>query len=152
MEIERGEEILHEYVIHWIRREFAHHYFYKSDILYRFIKEYENNLNRDDLKKQYEYVTNDFSKSSIIRCIRQFIKNKGSITVNGNHLFLMDSHTSIDLHVFEKQIYLKCENLIDAEELLFPALRTLQPYLFITGVNLDNYGWMDSPWSVQRIL
>src|SRR5699024_12790760 len=108
-----------EFIRVLFRSEFAQHYLYKSDILYRIIKEYENNLNRDDLKKQYEYVTNDFSKSSIIRCIRQFIKNKGSITVNGNHLFLMDSHTSIDLHVFDKQIYLKCENLIDAEELLF---------------------------------
>src|SRR5699024_899022 len=139
MEIERGEEILHEYVIHWIRREFAHHYFYKSDILYRFIKEYENNLNRDDLKKQYEYVTNDFSKSSHVRCYRHVIKHKRSCTLNGNLLFLMDSHRSIDLHVFEKQIYLQCEILMGSQELLFPALRTLQSYFFITGVRLYNY-------------
>ncbi|WP_158701740.1 sporulation inhibitor of replication protein SirA [Lentibacillus sp. Marseille-P4043] len=131
------------YSIYWIKEEFAYRYFHKSGILYRFLKEYQTNTERTDLKNQFNYITKSFPAASLLTHIKNHLQTRKNIMVNGKYIemFTNDSHY-ITLHIQEKQINFRCEMLHDAEKLLFPALRSFHPCLFIVGNDLDNYGWI----------
>lgn len=122
----------------WIKKEFAHHYFYKSDILYRFLKLYQNNKDREDLSTQYHYITNNFPERTLISHLHrinvQKEHNQFEINKNGQY---------VNLHIEKKYLSFSCKNLIDAEELLFPTLRLFQPLLFIMSkTDMEDYGWI----------
>ncbi|MGP4107077.1 sporulation inhibitor of replication protein SirA [Virgibacillus sp. L01] len=133
---------MNHYSIYWIKEEFAHHFFHSSDVLYRFIKEYQKNKNREDLKRQYEYITMNFPKSSLISHITDNHPISSCLRAEGDRLNIYNDIQYISLHIQKKKINFRSEMIHDAEELLFPALRLFQPYLFIVGNDLNNYGWI----------
>jgi hypothetical protein len=139
------------YSIYWIRKEFAYRYYYKSGILYRFLKEYQHNLNSTELKDQYNFITNTFPAASLITHIKNTLQHRLNLTINDKHLEIFNDHAqAISLHIHEKHINFRCEMLHDAENMLFPTLRSFHPFLFIVGNDLDNYGWI-SPVSKERV-
>lgn len=131
-----------EYKVYWIKEEFARHYYYKSDILYRFIQEYHAKQARHDLVSQFHFITESFPKDSIkSQLIRQPL-NTLNLLGKDNHVEIGNSHNYISLHIAEKQIKFRCETLQDAETLLFPTLRRLHTYLFIVDSSYENFGWI----------
>lgn len=140
---------MNEYTGFWIKEEFAYHYFHKSDILYRFIRDYQQDKNRNDLAMQYYYITNSFSKSSLISHIKRYRQHRTNIETVGDQLKIHKNMQAMSLHIHEKHLKFRCETLHDAEDLLFPALRLFHPFLFIIENNLENYGWI-SPITMNR--
>ncbi|PAV29375.1 hypothetical protein CIL05_10925 [Virgibacillus profundi] len=134
---------MYTYSVYWINEEVAKHYFHKSDILYRFLRDYQNNPDRIDLITQFEYITNSFSEKKLVTHFKkQYREQKVLIKINSPRIEIYKDTTSISLHISEKQLEFRCKTLQDAEEILFPILRKFQPILFITGINIDNYGWI----------
>jgi len=133
---------LNEYSVFWIKQEFALHYFHKSGILYRFIKSYQENLNRQGLSEQFHYITNDFPIDHLIRHFQNNLKIDINIKVTDNEVELSREGHFITLYIYDKNIVFYCETLHEAESLLFPLLRSFHPYLFIAGNNIQNYGWI----------
>jgi hypothetical protein len=131
-----------EYKIYWIKEEFARHYYYKSDILYRFLREYHNKQSRNDLVTQFNFVTECFPKDSLISQLIRQPKNTFNKKRISSEIEIGNIHNFIALHIDEKQIKFRCETLQDAESLLFPTLRGLHPYLFIIDDHYENFGWI----------
>lgn len=131
-----------EYTIFWVIDEIADHYFHKSDFLYRFFKEFENNHDRNDLKIQYDYITNDFPEKTLISHMKNYYKKSPLLQIKGPQVEIYTNKQYIALHIDEKHLRFRCETLQDAEELLFPVLRQFQLSLFIIGNNIQNYGWI----------
>ncbi|WP_085992112.1 sporulation inhibitor of replication protein SirA [Oceanobacillus senegalensis] len=140
---------MYMYSIYWIREEIANHYFHKSDILYRFFKEYENTPRRSDLKNQYNFITHFFHIDSLMTHIKNHLKKHMKVHTNGTYMEIYSGKQYISLHISEKQIKFRCESLQDAEELLFPILRLYQPYMFVVGDSYRNFGWI-SPVKMPR--
>ncbi|WP_010093265.1 sporulation inhibitor of replication protein SirA [Ornithinibacillus scapharcae] len=131
-----------EYRVYWIKEEFARHYYYKSDILYRFIQEFHDKQSRPDLVSQFHFITESFPKDSIrSQLVRQPMNTLKKKSID-NHFEIGNSHNYISLHIAEKQIKFRCETLQDAESLLFPTLRRLHTYLFIVDSDYENFGWI----------
>ncbi|WP_164668899.1 sporulation inhibitor of replication protein SirA [Virgibacillus doumboii] len=143
---------MNHYSIYWIKEEFAHYFFHKSDVLYRFIKDYENDKSREDLKKQFEYITMNFQKDSLIAHLNDNYSETTNLKAKEDCLQIYKDMKYISLHIHNKHLNFHSEMLQDAEDLLFPALRQFQPYLFIVGNNLHNYGWISpvSPGKKDR--
>ncbi|MFD1850288.1 sporulation inhibitor of replication protein SirA [Oceanobacillus bengalensis] len=133
---------MYEYSIYWIREEIASHYFHKSDILYRFFGEYQDNSNRIDLRKQYLYITNRFSKNTMISHISMHLKDNVNFHMKGSSMEIYTDRQYISLHISEKQLKFRSGSLQDAEEILFPVLRIFQPFLFVIGNTDEKYGWI----------
>ncbi len=131
-----------------MKENVANHFYYKSDILYRFLKEYQFNSNRTDLIKQYHYITNTFPVDSLINNIVDHHQN-AQINRRDNYIEISMNGHFISLHIFEKHIKFRCEVLHEAEVLLFPILRLFHPYLFIISNDLEDYGWI-SPVKNER--
>lgn len=131
-----------EYNVFWIKEEFAYHYFYKSDILYRFIKSYQNNKSRQDLSSQYNYITNVFPKNTLVSHLHQ--DKQIQIAMKDYQLKIYNKERHIYLQIEEKYLTFYCHSLHDAEELLFPSLRLFHPLLFVVGTYVEDYGWITS--------
>jgi hypothetical protein len=131
-----------EYKIYWIKEEFARHYYYKSDILYRFLREFHSQKYRVDLVSQFDFITESFPKDSLTLQLLRKPQNKLQNEKNIDIVDIKDKHSLISLHIEEKQIKFRCETLQDAETLLFPSLRQFHPFLFIIDDDYENYGWI----------
>lgn len=133
---------MNEYTIFWVIDEIADHYFHKSDYLYRFFKDFQNNKERNDLKIQYDYMTNNFPEETLISHMERYNENGSMLQIKGPQVEIYKKTQYIALHISKKHLKFCCETLQDAEELLFPVLRQFQLSLFIIGENTHNYGWI----------
>lgn len=141
--VSRGGVLVNKYSIFWIKEEVAQRYFYKSDILYRFLKSYQSNKGRQDLSKQYNYITHNFPEEALIEHIK---KNNHSISIktlsDKQKMTLYKNNQYILLYVYDSHLTFLSKSLHEAEYLLFPILRTFHPLLFIMSHTHINYGWI----------
>ncbi|MEN2766351.1 sporulation inhibitor of replication protein SirA [Ornithinibacillus xuwenensis] len=130
------------YTVYWIKNEFAEHYYYKSDILYRFLREFHAKYNRNDLVTQFNFITESFPKEQLSSQLTRLQQNTFRNQAKRNPIELGNTINYITLHINEKHLKFRCETLEDAEALLFPILRRFHPYLFIMDEENENYGWI----------
>lgn len=144
-----GEIFLNKYLVYWIKEEIAYYYFYKNDILHRFLTSYQEDKDRRDLSIQYDYITN---KVPVNMFISHLYRSHHNVQAKNNKKeFEIYKHQQyLTLHIHEKHLTFHCESLVDAEELLFPILRIFQPLLFVMNeTNQTEYGWI-SPVTKNR--
>ncbi|MFZ3577716.1 sporulation inhibitor of replication protein SirA [Virgibacillus sp. DJP39] len=133
---------MNTYSIYPIRNEFAERYYYRSEILYRFLKQYHQNDHNKVLDDQFNEITYFFCKKELNKKIKTLYNNKAIVKDGRNVLEIMHNNHYISLHISEKQIDFRCDMLIDAEALLFPILQLFHPSLFVLDNELHNYGWI----------
>lgn len=139
------------YYVFWIKSEVAQHYFYKGDILYRFLKLYQQDQNKYDLSIQFDYVTNNISRHDLFSYFKKINLPNVYIGEKGNTIELYTKEQYITLHIHEKHLLFYCDTIYDAENLLFPILRNFHPLLFIMCIHTDDYGWI-SPVKNEQAL
>ncbi|TMN23654.1 sporulation inhibitor of replication protein SirA [Lentibacillus cibarius] len=142
--------MLNHYSIYWIKEEFAQFFYYRSEILCRFIKSYEHNQSREDLVKQFGYITLEFPQTSLIAHIMDYLPHNMSMQKKGDLLKIYDGNRYISLHMEEKRINFRSDIIHDAEEILFPALRSFHPYLFVVGNDTEDFGWISPVRQVTK--
>lgn len=146
----KGEIFLNKYLVFWIKEEFAYHYFYRNDILHRFLNAYQENKNRWDLSIQYDYITNKIPNKMLVSHLDRNHNQRVELGESETEFEIYNDHQYLTLHIYEKHLIFHCETLLDAEELLFPTLRIFQPLLFVmNNKNQDEYGWI-SPVTKNR--
>lgn len=133
---------MNAYVVYWIKREVALHYFHKSDILYRFIKAYQENTQHPCLAKQFEYITHPFSKQQLLKHIFEQNNQLLNIRIDEQKIEIKHDGQAVVVYISEKGLTFYCDTLHVAENLLFPILKTINPYLFIMSYHTINYGWL----------
>lgn len=133
---------MNHYSIYWIKEEFAHFFYYRSDVLYRFIKSYDRHPKRSDLSRQFHYITMDMPEEILISHIVQYHPSRSSIKAENDSLKIYEDMRYISLHIEKKRINFRGDIIYDAEDLLFPALRSFHPYFFVVGHRSDNFGWI----------
>ncbi|MBP2077749.1 sporulation inhibitor of replication protein SirA [Oceanobacillus polygoni] len=138
-----------EYAIYWIKEDIARSYFHKGDILYRFLKEYEANPTREDLKAQYIYITHHIPFQAIAAQLNNQALEQISIQTDGQMLYLNKNDLTIRLHAENGRLHFQCKDLQEAAMVLFPMLRNCYPFVFVQGKNVPNYGWI-SPITLKN--
>ncbi|WP_047981180.1 sporulation inhibitor of replication protein SirA [Ornithinibacillus contaminans] len=131
-----------EYTVYWIKEEFAKHYYYKNDILFRFIREYQTKRVRKDLVMQFNFITEDVPVDLILPKLAMQQGKNGSGYFDENPIQLVGTHNDITLHIAKKHLKFRCETLQNAEAVLFPMLRQIHPYIFIIDYQSENFGWI----------
>lgn len=134
--------MMQEYSIFWVIDEIAKHYFHKSHLLYLFYRDFQNDPDREDLKRQKDYITKRFLKEILTSHIKNNYEKRSNLNIKDSEIEIYKDKQYIALHISEKHLKFRCKTLGDAEELLFPALRQFQLNLFIIGENTSNYGWI----------
>lgn len=134
--------MLNTYSIYSIKKEYALRYYYKSDILYRFLKQYHENNQNHLIGDQFDAISSFFSVKVLNTKIKSLYNNKAIVKDGNNSIEIEQDNHYIALHIGEKQIDFRCDMLLDAEVLLFPILQLFHPSLFVLDNNLNNYGWI----------
>jgi len=135
---------LKEYHIYYIKDEFADHYYFKCDLLFRFIQAYHEEKDRPDLASQFNYITNKFPED-LIQAIKSKLKRTSSYFVDNespNCLKIQSGNRQLILFIYKEEMIMQCDSLHDAEVILFPSLRGVYPCLFIIGPLVNEYGWI----------
>lgn len=134
---------MNKYSIYWIKQEVAEHYFYKSDVLYRFLKSYQHDQNRQDLSTQYRYITHSFHEAHLAEHIKMYDHHVSIKTHwNDQKMTLSKNNQYILLQIDHSHLTCVSTSLHDAEAMLFSILRTFNPLLFIISHTENNYGWI----------
>lgn len=131
-----------KFIIYWIKEEVAYRYFYKSDILYRFIKQYERTNFRLDLSLQYNYITSKFSKDALKTHLENTKDADTVIRLNNNLIEIHHDDSTVQLNLNHRYITFDCQSLHEAETLLLTPLRTFYPFLFIVHAEGKDFGWI----------
>ncbi len=132
---------MYTYSVFCVKAEVANHYFYKTGILYRFIKEFRENRNCTYLQLQYKYITEPLDLGMIASFI-QSSDQEIAIEKRDSHLKFFWRDKLLTVYEDERHIEFTCESLQDAEDFLFPILRNLPLYFFITRNTMKDYGWL----------
>ncbi|ALX47846.1 sporulation inhibitor of replication protein SirA [Lentibacillus amyloliquefaciens] len=133
---------MNQYTIYWIKEEFALFFYHRSDVLYRFIKSYESDQYRDDLAMQFKYITIDIPQDNLISKIKEHVPSTAHVDVKSDTIKIYRDMQFMSLHIEEKRIKFRGDIIHDGEDLLFPVLRSFQPYFFVAGYNTYNSGWI----------
>ncbi|WP_010530716.1 sporulation inhibitor of replication protein SirA [Lentibacillus jeotgali] len=133
---------MNHYSIYWIKEEFARFFYFRSDILCRFIKSYHHQQNREDLEKQFQYITMDLPENLLLSHILENQSSHVMVENNEGSLAIREGTRNISLHIEQKRINFRGDIINDAEDLLFPALRLYQPYFFVVGEAENDFGWV----------
>ncbi|HEY4601646.1 MAG TPA: sporulation inhibitor of replication protein SirA [Cerasibacillus sp.] len=131
------------YSIYWIKETFAKHFFYKSDIVYRFIKTYHA-TKRDDLVRQFQFITHSFSEATVQSQLTKYLAKKYQIQYEGNSVIITSTTFTMTVYIYEKYIVLYCHSLEEAEAVLFPIFRLLDLNFFIMSHTHPRFGWIAS--------
>ncbi|QGS68695.1 sporulation inhibitor of replication protein SirA [Oceanobacillus sp. 143] len=86
---------MYEYSIYRIREEIANHYYHKSDILYRFLKEYESNKELLYLHGQFLYITNKFTQKIIELYLNKFLSKKISYKIEQSKIKIFNEKSQL---------------------------------------------------------
>lgn len=130
------------YMVYWLKPEVALHYFHKTDILYRFFKAYQEHTEHPDLARQFKYITCPFSKQQLLHHIFQQYNQLLNIRIEEQKIEIKQDGQAIFIYVSEHALSFFCDSLHVAENLLFPILKTINPYLFVMSYHSDHYGWL----------
>lgn len=128
---------MQKYYIFLLKEEVYRDYFYKTGLLNRFFHAYLFYPKRNDLKKQFNYITRhipvDLSTS---------IQNNLAITSPVGNPLQSNNHLIDGIAVKERWIEIKCESLAMASLLLYQWLEQIERSCFVIEQNGERHGWL----------
>lgn len=133
---------LEVYYIYSMKQQVARHYYYKSDLLFRFLATCACKIEQEDIMRQFTYVTHTIQARQIVRFIKSI---SHSVTIKQNNELdfkLSNGEQMVRLSVQKTYIKVTCSSIFDAEQLLFQPLRSFPNYLFVVHANKHVYGWI----------
>ncbi|GAB4072671.1 hypothetical protein GCM10028778_04290 [Barrientosiimonas marina] len=133
---------MNQYTIYAIKEEFAHFFYFRSDVLYRFLKSYEQGEKYDVFARQFDFITIELAETSVLSHINRFLPSHIHMARGYNTVKIYNNRHSISLHIGEKHINFWGDIVHAAEDLFFPVLRLFHPYFFVAGDNVYNSGWI----------
>lgn len=132
---------MYTYSIFCVKAEIANLYFYKTGILYRFLKEFRENRRCAYLQLQYQYIT-ELLTLEIISSYINLSDLDVKIEKREEYLKLYWQDKSLSIYEDDRHVKFTCQSLQDAEDFLFPILRKLPLYFFVTRNSMRDYGWL----------
>src|SRR5699024_7679639 len=138
-----------KYQVYVIKKEFAYHYYYKSYLLSRCLKNYLNIKNRAYLKTQFNYITRPFQTQTYFDLLN--FSNPQIKFIYESTIEIPTSTQSIYLESIPTYLTIYSKSLVDLERYVFPTLKSLRTELFVVGINIREYGWLTSLRNIQVI-
>ncbi|MDL4839537.1 sporulation inhibitor of replication protein SirA [Aquibacillus rhizosphaerae] len=132
---------MQKFTIFWVEEEFCYHYYYKSDILYRFFNEYMSNISRMDLLSQFIYVTRVIPYNHLLTHIKRH-QCTISISKHENRIELRKGEQTLTLYLDKRFVTIECDSVQEADSILFQSLKRFHPSFFIIEQGSSNSGWI----------
>ncbi|MDC3416295.1 sporulation inhibitor of replication protein SirA [Aquibacillus salsiterrae] len=133
---------MQKYSIFWIEEEFCYHYFYRSEILYRFLNEYLSYTSRTDLLSQFTFVTRNLPYNTLLTHFKNYHGDSLKLEMTEKGLVMEKGNSSVCLELFDRYITVQAFSVEEADRLLFQCLKSFDPSFFIIESETTNCGWI----------
>ncbi|MHA6251202.1 sporulation inhibitor of replication protein SirA [Oceanobacillus sp. CAU 1775] len=132
---------MYTYSVFCIRSEIVTHYYYKTGILYRFLKEFKENRKPSYLQLQYNFITEPLTLDLISSSL-QYTNEGIDWDKRDNYLKMYRNNGHLSIYKDERHLEFSCDSIEEAEEFLFPMLRRLPLHFFVVNNTIKDYGWL----------
>ncbi|QTM99503.1 sporulation inhibitor of replication protein SirA [Sediminibacillus dalangtanensis] len=130
------------YSIFLVNSEFANHYYYRSEILYRFLRKFDVYPVDSINYKQSRYVTSEIPVRELMDYLALCHSGENAFEKKGNVLRIEGQSDVAELLIAGTCIYGSSSSFSGAEKLLFQYFRRFNSRFFIIEYDSDNYGWI----------
>lgn len=136
--------VLEVYYVYSMKTKAAHHFYYKSDVLYHFLMKYADQQEEQNLSNQFAYVTDRLEVGNVMEYVKKISSNVQINEIQTNYFQITNGMKSVYLHALDTHFTLKCPSIYDAEQLLFKPLRLFPTHLFVAHAKKQVYGWIST--------
>ncbi|MBM7552642.1 sporulation inhibitor of replication protein SirA [Thalassobacillus pellis] len=140
---------MHLYYVYAMKEEVSKEYYYKTELLFRFLKEYHRNSQLELYKLQFHFITEPFPLIDLVRILTRYPRERMSL-IHGRKLTKWVEKRGI-IEITNDMCLIQCESFMEAEQMLFQKLRDIDGCFFIAEFHLDHYGWV-SPQRKEMLL
>ncbi|WP_188205890.1 sporulation inhibitor of replication protein SirA [Alkalibacillus aidingensis] len=137
---------MYQYSLYFFKSIYAVHFYYKVDILYRFLSQYHYGKlqDRSSLKQvgfvleeiNIEEITQHFLSHHLDYVIERSVNQEChelTIKGNGQEMKVVQNGYAIDVYA---------DSLIDADQLFFRYIKEYHPYVFVVNFEAQECGWI----------
>ncbi|WP_053219571.1 sporulation inhibitor of replication protein SirA [Virgibacillus senegalensis] len=130
------------YSIFLVNSEFASHYFYRSEILYRFLSKYDVYPIDSVAYKQSRYVTAEIPVQQLMDYLAFCHPGENTFQTGTNKLRLETQSDFAELLIDRSCLQGRSSSFAGAENVLFQYLRRFDSRFFIIEYESEKYGWI----------
>ncbi|SDJ70468.1 sporulation inhibitor of replication protein SirA [Sediminibacillus albus] len=131
-----------DYSIYWIEEEFHRHYFYRSDVLFRFLKQCHLQPENEILMKQFAYVVHQVPVDRLLKHMKQCLAPGRFQFEESRHISIQTKGNKLNLFLGDRYLSGSSKSMEAAEEILFQTLRKFDRNFFIIETESEKYGWV----------
>lgn len=136
--------VLETYHVYYMKEKVAQHFYYKSELLFQFLKTYHRKRTKKEVQNQFCYVTKEINVERCTSFLQDLARYVYVSEVKPNHFYLHDAGKSVDIHVENTHITITCDSIHDAEHLLFEPLRSFPIHVFVAHAHKNISGWIST--------
>lgn len=139
--VPKGGHIMYQYSLYLVKSDYAQHFYYKIDTVYRFL--YEQMMkNPDRTKDQYKMVLDKANAKDVFLHLNYWVSHDISLNIDRNQITVSYNQQQVYIEVNDFDMTILAESIVDVDKLLFQYLKTFHPHIF--AVNYETYecGWI----------
>ncbi|MFD2638410.1 sporulation inhibitor of replication protein SirA [Piscibacillus salipiscarius] len=133
---------MYQYHLYLVKSDYAKHFYYKIDTVYRFLQEQMMDQPSKSAQGQYKLVLDKVYAKDLFLHLNYWKDQDIHINMNRNHINLMDCKQSISLTVNDYSISISAETIVDLDQILFRSIKTFHPHVFVVNYETYECGWI----------
>lgn len=137
----KGVLSMYTYSIFSVKAKIAAHYFYKTGVVYRFLKEYRDGPNYKYLQSQYNYVIEPITLSAVASYLQR-LDIDVKMEKRDSYMKVYWEDKSMTIYEDGHHLEVTCTSIEDVEDFFFPILRKSPGYFFVISNRLKDFGWL----------
>ncbi|WP_226034855.1 sporulation inhibitor of replication protein SirA [Aquibacillus saliphilus] len=143
---------MHEYSTFWIKEEFHYNYFFKPDILCRFLINYISNYDHNGgMQSQFNYITHNIPYNQLVTHIKNYHKYEVEMVINRNKIDLIKDGKTLTLYINNRNLIILSNSQEEVDDLIFQPLKAFNSSFFVIELGTDNSGWI-TPMKKEMLL
>ncbi|GEL76300.1 sporulation inhibitor of replication protein SirA [Tenuibacillus multivorans] len=140
---------MYQYSVYLFKSDYALHFYYKIDIVYRFL--YKQKLAGEGSDhKQYQSVLDKVNRDDLLSHLNLWVDDGVSIEAKKNQLMIERSSQKIYVHIADYAITILADSIVDLDGLLFQYIKTFHPHIFAVNYETKECGWI-TPFAGKQI-
>ncbi|TFB23122.1 sporulation inhibitor of replication protein SirA [Filobacillus milosensis] len=132
---------MYQYSLYLLKSDYAKHFYYKIDTVYRFL--YEQMIEcPQDSKEQYKLVLDKLNSKDLFLHMNYWKDESIDVEMKRNHLTVTSNGQQMFIKVEDYVINIHTQSIVDLDRLLFQYLKTFHPHIFAVNYETLECGWI----------
>ncbi|MET3682226.1 hypothetical protein ABID56_000305 [Alkalibacillus flavidus] len=133
---------MYQYSLYFFEPDYAYHFYYKVDVLYRFIKEQLHEPQTDTSKRQADHILVKPDCHLVIDQLLTEEMDKSYLELANDQFELKNSDGNITVQQHGYALTVFAPSLLEADAIVFEAIKRCYRYTFVVNFQTEECGWV----------